>query len=172
MNTKLAANYGTIAGLFCFGYFVLLSSMGLNPLGNFKFIGSLVPIYFLYAGTKKYRDIDLTGNIKYGQAFVFSLVITFFYATIFAALVYIYGKIIDIEVVEIYKADTLKQMEKVIEVMGENSKMVDKAITEIESMSIGKMAMGEYWNKVIWGFILALIIAGILKKEKPLFDEN
>lgn len=171
MNTKLAANYGTISGMIAFAYFVVLASADMNPFGNFKFIASLIPIYFIYQGTKKHRDENFEGYIKYGQALSFSLAITFFYATIFAALVYIYGKAIDTDLVDIVKADTMKQIEMLTKVMGEDSKMVDTAIDAIEKTTIGSLAMGEYWNKIIWGLILGLIISAILKKEKPLFEE-
>jgi hypothetical protein len=171
MNTKLAANYGTISGLIAFAYFVILASNDLNPLGNWKFIASIIPIYFIYAGVKKHRNENFGGYIKYGQAFSFSLAITFFYATTFAALVYIYGKAIDTDIVGIVKADTLQQVDKLSEVLGDDSKMVDKAVSELEKMTIGSLAMGEYWNKIIWGFILGLIVSAFLKKEKPMFEE-
>lgn len=171
MNTKLAVNYGTICGLIAFAYFIVLASADMNPLGSYKFIASLLPIYFIYQGAKKYRDETFGGYIKYGQALSFSLAITFFYATIFAALVYIYGKAIDTEVVEIVKADTLAQVDKLSQVMGEDSKLVDTAISQMDKMTIGSLAMGEYWNKILWGLILGLIISAIVKKEKPLFEE-
>ena len=171
MNTKIAVNYGTISGLIAFGYFVILASADINPLGSWKLIASLIPIYFIYAGAKKYRDENFGGYIKYGQAFSFSLAITFFYATIFAALVYIYGKAIDTDIVELVKTDTLKQVDKLTEVLGDDSKMVDKAMEELEKMTIGSLAMGEYWNKIFWGLILGLIISAFVKKEKPMFEE-
>lgn len=172
MNTKLAANYGTIAGLIAFAYFILLAVLGQNPIGEWSMIAAVFPIYFMYAATKKYREIDMGGSIRYGQAFIFSLTTAFFYATIFAALVYVYGSLIDNELVDVVKTDLMKNMDKMTELMGDNNKFVDEAIKKIENYTLGQIAMSEYWNKIIWGFILSLIIAGILKKEKPLFDDT
>lgn len=172
MNTKLAANYGTIAGLIAFAYFVILAALGQNPIGEWSLIAAVIPIYFLFTATKKFRDNDLGGSIKFGQAFIFSLTIIFFYATIFAAMVYVYGKLIDGDLVEIVKADLMKNIDKMSEFIGDNSKFMDESVKKIENYNLGQIAMGEYWNKIIWGFILSLIIAGILKKEKPLFDDT
>jgi hypothetical protein len=146
--------------------------MGLNPIGNWSMLAAVIPIYFLYVATKKYRDEDMNGHIKYGQAFMFSLTTTFFYSTIFAALAYMYGKVIDADLVELIKTDLMKNMDQVADMIGENSKLMDEAIKQIENTNIGQLAWGQYWNKIIWGFILSLIIAGILKKEKPLFDDS
>jgi len=172
MNTKMAANYGTIAGLISFAFFIVLAMMGENPIGNWSTIAALIPIYFLYVGTKKYRDQEMQGSIKFSQAFMFSLTTTFFYSTIFAALAYMYGALIDTELVELIKADLMKNMDQVAVMFGENSKLMDEAIKQIENTNIGQIAWGQYWNKIIWGFIISLIIAGILKKEKPMFDDT
>lgn len=168
----MAANYGTIAGLIAFAFFVLLAMMGTNPIGNWSIFAAAIPVYFLYVGTKKYRDDEMQGHIKYSQAFMFSLTTTFFYSTIFAALAYMYGKVIDTELIDFVKEDLMKSMDKMAEVFGDNSKIYDEAVKQMEGMTIGQMAWSQYWNKIIWGFILSLIIAGILKKEKSLFDDT
>ncbi len=172
MNTKLAANYGTIAGLIAFGYFIILALLGQNPVGSFQIFASVIPVFILYYATKKYRDVDLNGNMRFGQGFIFSLTTTFFFATIFAALVYVYGKVIEPDLIELIKSDTLKNVDKMEDMLGSDSKILDEAIKQLETMNIGQIAWGQYWNKIIWGFILSLIIAGILKKEKPLFDDT
>jgi hypothetical protein len=87
-------------------------------------------------------------------------------------LVYVYGKVIEPDLIELIKSDTLKNVDKMEDMLGSDSKILDEAIKQLESMNIGQIAWGQYWNKIIWGFILSLIIAGILKKEKPLFDDT
>ena len=83
-----------------------------------------------------------------------------------------YGALIDTELVELIKTDLMKNMDQVAVMFGENSKLMDEAIKQIENTNMGQIAWGQYWNKIIWGFIISLIIAGILKKEKPLFDDT
>jgi len=171
MNTKLAANYGTILGLLAFAYFVMLAMMGLNPLGTYKLVASLLPIYFLYIAIKKQRNEFLGGFISYKQSLMFGIATSFFFATIFAALVFMYGKFIDVNLVEVVKEDMMLQLSEASRMMGE-SKMIDKAIDELDKTTISSLAWGEYVNKVIWCFIVSLVLAGILKKEKPMFDDT
>jgi hypothetical protein len=40
-----------------------------------------------------------------------------------------------------------------------------------ENMNAAQIAWGRYWNNLIWGVIIGLILSGILKKDKNIFEE-
>ena len=52
-----------------------------------------------------------------------------------------------------------------------SSEMYDKMIEGVENMNAAQISWGRYWNNLIWGVIIGLILSGILKKDKNIFEE-
>jgi hypothetical protein len=169
MNYKNAANIGTIAAItsFIFAFIMILTNV--NPLGNAKYLSTWIPILAIYLVIKKERE-ENNNYIEFGKAFTAGLITSFFWASLFSILFFLYGKVIDSNLIELYRNDVFIKMEEAKKYIPE--KYYDLAIKEIENTSIGKVAFNDYWTKIIWATILSLIIALVMKKKKPFFEEN
>jgi ABC-type uncharacterized transport system permease subunit len=166
---KFSANYGSIAGLACFGLFILFSMIGLNPFNGWNVLIAVIPFFFIFLGIKTFRDKENSGYLNFGTGFRVSLFITFFYSSLFAILVFMYLQFVNSDLVIETKNITMENMEKLESTL--SSEMYDKMIEGVENMSAGQIAWGRYWNNLIWGVIIGLILAGILKKDKNIFEE-
>lgn len=166
---KFAANIGSLAGLACFGLFVLFSLMGLNPFNGWNFITAIIPIVFIYLGLKTFREKENEGFINYSTGFRTSLFITFFMSSLYAILIFMYLQFISPDLVAETKKITMENMEKIEDNL--STEMYDKMVEGVENLNAAQIAWGRYWNNLIWGCILGLIFAGIVKKEKDIFEE-
>ena len=60
-------------------------------------------------------------------------------------------------------------MEKAKQYMGDT--LYDRGLEEIENMTVAKMALGDFQNKIFGGVFVSLLIAAFLRRSKPLFEE-
>lgn len=166
---KFSANYGSIAGLACFGLFILFALLGLNPFNGWNIFTAIIPIFFIYLAVRTFRDKENSGYINFGTGFRVSLFVTFFYSSLFAVLIFMYLQFVSPDLVNETKRITMENMEKLESKI--SSEMYDKMIEGVENMNAAQIAWGRYWNNLIWGVIIGLILSGILKKDKNIFEE-
>ncbi|MCC7051245.1 MAG: DUF4199 domain-containing protein [Bacteroidia bacterium] len=166
---KLILNYSVIAGLAQFVVSAFFYFVGINPMGPISWISIFIPITLCYLGVKNYRDEILKGEITYGKAFRVSVSLGFFYASFSAILIYFFGLTIATDLIEIQKQEALKGFE-ILRQYSNDETLFDKVIEELNKMNIARLAWGDFQNKWLGMVITGLVVAGILKKEKPLFD--
>ena len=96
----------------------------------------------------------------------------FVYASLSAMLIYLYGLLIDVSFVEFFINDNLQSLgeakEQILAFMGEDT--YKEMIAEFQKFDLASLAMGDFQSKTIGGFIIALIVAAILKQNPPIFD--
>jgi hypothetical protein len=166
---KSILNISVAAGLFYSGLYVVFYFLGVNPMGAFSWILVPIPVYMLYKGIKDYRDNFNGGEITYGKAFRTGVSIGFFYASFCGLILYLFGVTVAKDLVEIQKSEVLRGLEEAQKFF-DSTDFIDKAIEELEKMTIGSLAWGDFQNKLFGTAVLSLIISAFLKKEKPLFD--
>jgi hypothetical protein len=92
-------------------------------------------------------------------------------ATIFQ---YVLFNIIDVPFREALSQEAAEVTAKMMEKFGASQDSIDKATTDTMSgnnYSIGRMALSFAFGCILW-FLFSLIIAAIIKKKKPEFDNN
>lgn len=166
---KTSASYGVIGAFVSFLIFIALYSFGLPPYGNWSWLTALVPPVIIIMGTIKIRT-DKGGHINYGGALVAALVIVLLYSSAFDMMAYLFTVLVDTdgEILASQKELAYQGMEAAKGFM--NEEMLDKAIEGIEKMTIGSIALNDFFTKLIgWG-IFALIAAIFLKKKDNSFE--
>ena len=139
--------------------------LDLDPNSSVKYIGYLPFIAFLILAQKEYKDA-LGGYITFGQAFSAGFRYALYTSLALAVFVYLYLAILSPEVLEKSLVASQAQMSE----KGMSTGQIDKA------MEIGKKygpifaAVGTVIIDIIFGVIISLIGAAILKKERSIFD--
>lgn len=166
-------NGASLAGLIAFALFLTsYYVLSLNPFGAIKFFGLAVPALLMYTAVKKYKEVEGEGFLTYGKGFVVGVMFTFVYASLSAMLIYLYGLIVDGSFVEFFINDNLQSLgeakEQILSFMGEET--YKEMLEEFQKFDLASLAMGDFQSKTIGGFIIALIVAAILKQKPPIFD--
>lgn len=167
---KAILNAGSIAGLVSYGLFLVYFYLfNANPLGPIKWLGIWVPAVFMYIGIKKYREQESEGFIKYGPAFLAGFFFSFIYASLSAMLIYLHAMALDASYVDVFIMDNLKTLGETKEqlLMVFDRDQYEEMLNQIKGMTPGQLALSDFQSKLIGSAIMALIIAGILKKNPP-----
>jgi hypothetical protein len=163
---KHAMTYGAIVGLILVVYYVLLYLTDLTFNKTLGLIQYIVLCVGIYIGTKTYRDKELGGFIKYGQALLFGLVFSVFVGIIVVFFNFIMMRYIDPGLVD----KNMAIMEETLQ-NGKFSRFIppdqmDEALDNArESMtSIWSLPTGVFVFSLI-GFIFSLVTSAFLKKD-------
>jgi hypothetical protein len=172
---RIPLNYGSIAGICYFAIFLILYLLGHNPLGGMTFWYTFwIPIVFVTLAIKKYRDELQDGFITYGKALRQGTLTALIYSSFYAIMIYIFAVLVDGTIVDQVIADGIEQLEKQGErlrgFMGEEA--FDRLIEETERVTIGSIALSDFFYKFLGGFIISLIVAAILKRTRSPFEED
>ena len=166
---KYVMNNGVIAGLINLAAQIILYFLGMNPLGTSSWLLAIIIIMLIVKGVKNWRDINGEGYITYGEAFRTGAALSFFYASFAAVMFYLFMISVGTDIMQMQIDEVMKGMEQAEKFMG--AEMTDQIITEMKKMSEGRMCWGDFQNKLLGGVIISLIVAGVLKKNKPFFEE-
>lgn len=144
----------------------IIQLLNLDPNSPVKYLGYIPFIAFLLLAQKEYRDNKLDGFISFGDAFLTGFLYSVFGGIMLAIFIYIYLSILSPHVLE---AAMESQRQAFVD-KGMSSDQID------QSMELGKKygaifgAVGTLFVIPIFGAIVALIGAAILKKEKSVTD--
>jgi len=174
MQFKTPLTYGLYGSLIGFMFFVVLLISGNSPWGNASWAGAWIPGLAVYFGVKIYRDNDMKGYVTYGQAFLACMVVVVAQAFVYEILTYIFSLATDSNAIEAYKQEVMMSVEATEEMMVSlvGEEMFEKAISEVENMSLSQVTISDFQSKIIGGVIVSLILAGVLTRKKPIFEEH
>ena len=166
--------YGLISAIVVIIFYLLLYVGGiewwLNPIA---YLGYALPIVIAVLAAVKQKKIQ-GGYLSFGEALkgVFIVfVITGLGSTLFQYVLFNY---IDVPFREALSQKTAEMTEEMLRKFGMKDDDIEKATDEIlsgRSYSAGKMMLGFAFGCII-SFIIALIIAAIVKKKKPEFPQQ
>ena len=173
-KTNAGLSYGLMSG----GAAILLSlvlylggaKMFVNPIA---YLGFAIPIVFAVLGGLAQKKAN-GGYLEFSEALktVFTIfVIGSFLSTAFMFLLL---NVIDVPFRQALSQETAQATEKMMEKFGAPQEQIDKSTAETlngNSFSLGKQFLGFAFGTIFW-FIISLIIAAIIKKKKPEFDNN
>lgn len=164
---------GLIMGILFSVNFLFTSSKTL-PLVLLSYVVIALIIILMYRMAKRYRDAECGGNIKYWRVFNY-VVLTFLFAGIIStAFKIIYTKYINPDFLPGLFEESMRQIEQnrgIFESL--NLPLDDKYYDELErQMKPINYSIQTIWINVFLGAILGFIIAGLVKKQKSIFEEE
>ncbi|HNP49771.1 MAG TPA: DUF4199 domain-containing protein, partial [Bacteroidia bacterium] len=169
-QTKVAMTYGLMYGLASAVVMLLFYFMNTDVKSKApQYIGWLLLIAFIVAGTKSYRDTDLGGFIGYGKALGTGTLISIFGGVITGAFTLLFFTFIAPEMTQ--KILDMSQQQLMDQGMSEDQIAV--------AMDYTKKFMTPTWlfifsivGSAFIGFIFSLITSIFLKKEQNPFGTN
>lgn len=134
----------------------------------------IIIIALIYRMAVRFRDVENGGFISYWNVFNFT-VLTFFFAAIISTLFKIvYTTYINPDYLQMVLQESIKQMEQnrsLFEKLG--VPMDENYYEELEKqMKPVRFSLQTIWLNVFSAVILGLILGGIVKKQRGLFDEE
>ncbi len=178
---KNSMNFGALCGLVIIILSLLLYLLSLTSTWFNSIVLFLVLIFFIFIGTKYYRDQYSNGIISYGRSVGSGVLISLFMSIVVAFYIFMFFKFIAPD-----------ELDKMIELQGKQ--LSDKGMSEEQiemAIELAKrltnpttMALGTIFSYTFWGTTFSLIIAAFVKKsgksqqqmmeeiEKDLINEN
>lgn len=194
MNRYLGIlNGGSLAGLFAFLWFlVLYFAMGaefvmvdfseeflkeamtirIHPFSAVRGLGIVIPSIFMYRYIKQFKIEEGEGFITFGRAFQVGVMFTFIYASLTAMLIFLFGSLVDGSFVDFANTHDLRVLELTKEAGESVFVNLDEQMELIKQRDLGSFALMDFWKKTSSGFIIALIVAAVLKQKPPTFADN
>ena len=173
-KTDVGLIYGVISGVAIIAYTILLYVGGVEwYTGPLAYVSFLIPVIVAFLGGLKHRSLQ-GGYITFKEALrtVFIIfIISIILDTVFS---YILLNVIDVPFREAIMQEAAVKMEKFLIKMGTPQDAIDKAMADFDNpdnFSPGKILLGVFFRMIIW-FIVALIIAAIIKKKRPEFENQ
>ncbi len=166
---KISMNYGAILGLVLIIYSVILYVFDLTTstpagLGRTVFL-----IAGLIMGMKAYRDKVLNGNMSYGQALGFGVLMALFASVLLGFYMYLLYALIDPGLME-------REFSIAEEKLLNKGMSADQIETQMNMArkfaSPALSAIGTLFGITFWGFLLSLIISIFMKKDKNPFEQQ
>lgn len=168
-KVKLAMTYGLILGLALIVLHIIQYMMEVykppfwvNLLNYAAIVGVLV------YGTIRYREDELQGNISYGQALGFGVLISLFASIVYGLYFFLLTSIIDPTYMEGFYA----VIEETYIEMGMSDDQIEAAMQIVKKFQSPLfMVVSSIFGFVLMGTVFSLITSIFLKKEKSLFEE-
>ncbi|HVA97275.1 MAG TPA: DUF4199 domain-containing protein [Bacteroidia bacterium] len=168
--TKPALIMGSIAGVVCLLYSALLYMSASMAFGSLRYITYLFLAIAIFIGTKQFRDKKSGGYISYARGLGLGTLISLFASIINAVYVYIYMGFINPHIID-------KILEQTQIKLANNPNMTPEIMDK--AMSVTKIFATPFVSALLTivgfvfvGFIISLIIAAILQKDKPVFETS
>jgi len=165
-------SYGVILGLVSIIYTVILYLGGVKLfLSPLAWVAWCIPIVIAVLGGLKQKKA-LGGYMSFGEALKTVFLVFVIGTLISTAFNYVLLNYIDVPFREALAQESAVVMEKMMRKFGASETTIEKSVADTlngNSYSIGKVLLGYVFFLIGW-FIVSLIIAAIIKKNKPEFQ--
>ena len=166
--SKRSLFYGVLLGGILIGYSLIGYLFGLSGNNILDWIQNIVIIVGLGWSIKHFRDRYMGGYLEFGQGFGLGALTSIFGGTLVSVYNYVLFKYIDSSLLQQLKDTAIE------EAMQRNSseaelEMMDKILQFVYTP--GMFLIGGILAAALGGIVISLILAAILKKPKPLFEE-
>lgn len=165
-TARVALKYGLLAAVVTMVYSTILN---LSGLGSNKILASLSYVFMIVAivlAMKDFREKN-GGFISYGEGLGLGTLTSAVLGLLSSAFTIFYIQFIDSNML----TQSLDQMREELEAKGMDDAQIEQAVEVSQKfMSPGIMFVMVILGYLIMGFIFSLIIAAIMRKEKPVFE--
>lgn len=162
--TSSAMRSGLILGvLFSANFFISVSGIPALGLLSYLLVGLIV--FYTYRFTVHFRDTELEGAISFARAFLYVLLMCLFASVISSFAKYFYLKFSKSTFLEDMYNQNITTLEQIMP-----AAVTDEMYDAVEMLTNPQgYTMMTAWTNMILALIIALIIAGIVKKDKSPF---
>jgi peptidoglycan/LPS O-acetylase OafA/YrhL len=170
-KTNVLLQFGLISALVSLLVYVLMYIGGTDVMGNsWAMLTALIPIVIAVLAIRKAKK-ENDGFLEFKEALKIAfgvLVLSTLATSVFSYLLYNY---IDHPFGERMVQLTMEKTQQFLEKMGTSQDIIDKQMKEMsfENLFSFKKIFQGFMFGCIFNFIIALIIAAIMKKKKPEF---
>lgn len=140
----------------------------------FSYLLIAIMIVMMYRMAKRYRDSECGGYIKYWNVFNY-VILTFFFASIISSIFkIIYTKFINPEYLPMLFEESMRQIENNRSLFESLRLPLDENYyEELErQMRPVNYSLQTIWMNIFSGAIIGLILGGIVRKNKGIFDDE
>ncbi|ACT95670.1 DUF4199 domain-containing protein [Dyadobacter fermentans] len=165
-TARVALKYGLVVAVVTMVYSTILYVAG---LGSNRMLASLTYVFMIVAivlAMKDFREKN-GGFISYGEGLGLGSLTSAVLGLLSSAFTIFYLQFIDSNML----TQSLDQMREELEGKGMDDAQIEQAIEMSQKfMSPGIMFVTVILGYLVMGFIFSLIIAAIMRKEKPVFE--
>ena len=165
-NTSI--KYGIYGAALSFVVLIILLISGNSPWSSASWMGCWIPGMTAYYVLKLNREEQPEMIVSYGRALKQSMQVILFQALFFNVALVLFMSIFDTGAIDLYRGEMMQNAEQLEALMGEQ--MYNQVVDELQRISYVTLAFWDFIYKLIGGFIVSLIFAGIFKKNKPIFE--
>lgn len=165
-NTTL--KYAGYGALLSFVVMILLLVSGNSPWSSASWMGCWIPGITAYFVLKIYHQNDSV--VSYGVSLRRSMMVIFFQALFYAIISNVFALVVSTGAVEMYKKEMLANAMQLQVMMGDE--MFEQLSKELDNLTFSTLAFWDFIYKLIGGFIVSLILAGIFRKNNPIFENE
>jgi len=166
---KIALKYGIVCGVIRIIAYMVESAMGLNPLINLNafFIDQIIFFGFVLFSSKEFKDYKNGGVLHFWQGISIGLIIIFVSSVIFSmfeATYYVLSETVFQDYVSSAREYLESQKESMLTQI--TQEQFDSRVKELETTTISGLVFGNFFKKLIVGFLVVPLIAILLRKHK------
>lgn len=167
---KISITYGFYGALLGVVFYGLLIFSGNSPWGSASWMGSWIPGISAYFSLKTFRQESEEEIFSFSKLFRTSISTIFFQALMVNIITVLLANVLQVNSLEIYRDEMLQNAEQMKSLVSE--KMFKQLLIELENISYSTLAFWDFIYKIIGGIIVSLILAGIFRKNKPIFENQ
>lgn len=165
-TAKIALKYGAITGLTLIVYQIILYMTQLDTVTALSLLTFVIPIVGIVLAIKEFREQN--GNqLRYGQGLGVGSLVGAVTGILVAFFETIYLYYIDTSVLK----RRIDYMVEKLERSNVSGEMIDKIVEGANQTGPGQTFISNVFSYLIFGFIVSLIVAAVMKREKGIFDE-
>ncbi|QEC53401.1 uncharacterized protein DUF4199 [Anseongella ginsenosidimutans] len=162
---KIALKWGLIAGAVMILLSLISYYAGMMQNAAIQWLSYILLALGIFFGVRHHRDKELGGYISFGRGLGTGVLISLFAGILLSAFILLFYGVIDPGALE-----ELKRLQE--EGMYEKGMSDEQIDMSLKFVNPGFMAMVTLPMMTFFGFIISLVIAAILKRNKPLFIEE
>lgn len=165
-TARVALKYGALAAVVAMVYSTILNVSGLGQNTWLASVSYIFTIVAIFLAMKEFREKN-RGFISYGEGLGLGSLLSAVLGVLTAAFTLFYIQFIDNSVL----TQGLDRLREDMERQGKDDVQIEQAIEISQKvMSPGIMFVSVVLVTLIAGFVISLVVAAIMRKEKPVFE--
>jgi hypothetical protein len=162
--------YGLFGAILGFVFYLMLLFSGNSPWSSASWMGCWIPGVTALFSIKKIQTINPGLNFPFSEVFKIALITIVAQAMIFNLIALIFGLFFGANAIQMYQQEFIEYAEQIKTLIGDEKYV--QLQEELQKTTLVSLTFGDFMNKIIGGIIVSLILAGILKNNKPSFKNN